>query len=76
MLPDKTFMTFTNSQWTLEDISDELIANNFVIVGIKEPKISKSKYWNLLKDILDTPFYIFLKAKKMSSRSDRVGPGK
>lgn len=71
MLQDKTFITFTDSQWTLEDISNELIANNFVIVAIKEPKPSKNKYWHLLKNVLNTPYYIFIKAKKMNARTGR-----
>ncbi len=68
MVTEDTYMTFINSQWTLEDISKELSANNFTITAIKEPKMSKNKHWDLLEDSLRTPYHIFFKATKLKAR--------
>jgi ubiquinone/menaquinone biosynthesis C-methylase UbiE len=65
LLTDDTFMTFTNTHWTLEDISHELTLNGLAIVGIKEAAMPKSKHHEVLANAMHTPYVICFKAKRL-----------
>ncbi len=66
LLSDMQMIEFTDSHWTLEDISMELERNHFVISQLREPRPENndqsSEYWQYLKDALVTPHYLFIKA--------------
>jgi ubiquinone/menaquinone biosynthesis C-methylase UbiE len=66
LLVNNSFIRFTNTHWTLEDIADEIVANGLVIVGISEPKLPKRGYQNVLKNALHTPYVICFKARKLA----------
>lgn len=67
-LIDDTFMLFTNTHWTLEDVSKQLSLNGLVIVEINEPKLSSKKHHRILKNALLTPYVIAFKARKIGRK--------
>lgn len=67
MLSDLSSMEITDIHWTIEDLSRHLEENGFLISHLREPRVyPNNEHWQILKDALFTPHYLFVKARKMA----------
>lgn len=62
LMTDFSWMRFINSHWTVEFIINVIKENGYSISEIKEPEPKRDKHWEFLRNIRNTPHYIFIKA--------------
>lgn len=63
VLPDQSSITFENIHWTLEDMSTVMENAGFQISQLREPRLPEdSPYFNSLRGLSETPYYLFFKA--------------
>ena len=73
LLSNLDFIDFTDTHWTLEDISRELERNQFVITQMREPRPTEgTENWQYIKDALVTPHYLFIKAQSTARSPRRI----